>query len=99
MNDEYAKMAVLESQIEELRKELTQTKIALDIARDGNSHNVSVILDTITSVLADQETNLSNYINRFMTQEERDRHGDNIMGYLCSPSGISSTININLMAR
>ncbi len=58
-----------------------------------------IILDEIEKHLDDQEESIVRYMNEFMTQEERDRHGDNIWGYLKKGKGIVAEVNLYLMSK
>ncbi len=56
-------------------------------------------LNIIEEKLNQQNDDLLDYMNKHMTQEERNRHGDNIYSYLLKYKSLKSWINMNLMAN
>lgn len=58
-----------------------------------------LLFDEIEKKLNEQEESIVNYMNEYMTQEERDRHGDNIWGYLKKGKGVVAELNLFLMSK
>ena len=56
------------------------------------------ILKKIEEMLNKQEEDIINYMNTVMTQTERNRHGDNIWGYLLRAQGTLAEIRLEMMA-
>jgi hypothetical protein len=50
-------------------------------------------------MLEKQEQDIVNYMNTYMTQGERDRHGDNIWFYLLKPQSVKARLDLIEMAN
>jgi len=70
-------------------------KILLDLFVVSDS---DFIFNSLRNKLDEQEDNVVEYMNKYMTQEERDRHGDNIWGLLVRSQGLISQISLEMMA-
>ena len=64
----------------------------------SNISDIDFIFNLLENLLNKQEENIVNYMNKFMTQEERNRHGDNICNYLLSSMGTLAEIRLRMMA-
>jgi len=58
-----------------------------------------MIRDEIIKMLEKQEQDIVNYMNTYMTQGERDRHGDNIWFYLLKPQSVKARLDLIEMAN
>jgi hypothetical protein len=56
------------------------------------------IFNSLRNKLDEQENKVVEYMNKYMTQEERNRHGDNIWGLLVRSQGLISQISLEMMA-
>ena len=56
------------------------------------------IFNSLRKKLDEQEDKVVEYMNKYMTQEERNRHGDNIWGILVRSQGVISEISLEMMA-
>jgi hypothetical protein len=56
------------------------------------------IFNLLRKKLDEQEDKVVEYMNKYMTQEERNRHGDNIWGFLVRSQGVISEISLEMMA-
>jgi hypothetical protein len=56
------------------------------------------IFNSLRNKLDEQEDKVVEYMNKYTTQEERDRHGDNIWGLLVRSQGLISQISLEMMA-
>lgn len=56
------------------------------------------IFNLLRKMLEEQEDKVVGYMNMYMTQEERNRHGDNIWGFLVRSQGVISEISLEMMA-
>ena len=56
------------------------------------------IFNSLRKKLDEQEDRVVEYMNKYMTQEERNRHGDNIWGFLVRSQGLISQISLEMMA-
>jgi hypothetical protein len=56
------------------------------------------ITNIIKEELEAQEHRIISYVNKYMTQEERDKHGNNIWSYLVRPESIESLIRLRIIA-
>ncbi len=63
-----------------------------------NISDVDFIFNSIQDKLDEQEDKVVEYMNNYMTQEERNRHGDNIWGLLVRSQGLISQIRLEMMA-
>lgn len=55
-------------------------------------------LSTILRLIDKQEEDVTNYINEYMTQEERDRHGSNICSFLLKSQSVEALVGLMQMA-
>jgi hypothetical protein len=55
--------------------------------------------ELIEQILKKQESNVVFYMNTYMTQEERDRHGSNIWNLLAKPEPTIAWLELNEMAN
>lgn len=62
-----------------------------------NTSDVDSIFNLLENMLNKQEEHVLNYMNESMTQDERNRHGDNIWGYLIRAKGVIAEIKMNLL--
>lgn len=60
---------------------------------------VDLVKAHFSEVLTKQETNVANYMNNYMTQEERNQHGDNIMYMLEKANSSLAFFELKLMAN
>lgn len=60
---------------------------------------IEIVHKLIDDVLSKQESDIISYMNEYMTDVERNRHGDNIIGYLSKNYGMISSLNMILMSR
>ena len=58
-----------------------------------------LIISIVKSELDKQYKDIINYMNEFMTQEERNLHGDNIASYLIQSPSLLARIKLELMAK
>lgn len=56
------------------------------------------ILTLLEKMLNKQEEDVVNYMNDFMTQPERNRHGDHIWGFLLRSQATLAKIRLEMMA-
>jgi hypothetical protein len=56
------------------------------------------IFNSLRNKLDEQEDKVVEYMNKYMTQEERNRHGDNIWGLLVRSQGLISQISLEMIA-
>jgi len=56
------------------------------------------IFNSLRNKLDEQEDKVVEYMNKYMTQEERDKHGDNIWGLLVRSQGLISQISLEMMS-
>lgn len=57
------------------------------------------ILTEVKKMLDKQENDVVEYMNKYMTQDERNRHGDNIWGFLVKSDALISIIELKMMAK
>lgn len=55
-------------------------------------------LSTILRLIDKQEEDVTNYINEYMTQEERDMHGSNICSFLLKSQSVEALVGLMQMA-
>ena len=55
--------------------------------------------EQILKLLEKQEQDIVNYLNTYMTQEERDRHGENIMWFILKPQSVAAQLDLIEMAN
>lgn len=61
--------------------------------------NEQFIIDFVKGKLNEQNQKISEYINTYMTQEERDRHGNNLYVYLLSPELLETLIESEMIVK
>ena len=54
--------------------------------------------EQILKLLEKQEQDIINYMNTYMTQEERDKHGENIMWFILKPQSVAAWLDLVEMA-
>ena len=64
----------------------------------GEESDSDFILESFKKLLIEQENNIVEYMNKYMTQEERNKHGDNIWGFLARADGALAKIRMEMMA-
>lgn len=55
--------------------------------------------EEILKLLDKQEQDIVNYMNTYMAQEERDRHGDNIWFFLLKSKSVKAMLDLIEMAN
>lgn len=55
--------------------------------------------EQILKLLEKQEQDIINYMNTYMTQEERDKHGENIMWFVLKPQSVAARLDLIEMAN
>lgn len=64
------------------------------------NHDVFDLITThFTEVLDKQEKDITDYMNEYMTQEERNQHGDNIWNMLVRAKPSLAFFELKLMAN
>jgi len=76
-------------------QELNEASENLNISDVSDS---DFIFNSLRNKLDEQEDKVVEYMNKYMTQEERNRHGDNIWGLLVRSPGLISQISLEMMA-
>jgi hypothetical protein len=82
-------------------KDLTHIKRFNESEENLNISDVSdsdFIFSSLRNKLDEQEDKVVEYMNKYMTQEERNRHVDNIWGFLVRSQGVISEISLEMMA-
>lgn len=60
--------------------------------------NSDFIFNLLEKMLNKQEEDVVNYMNESMTQTERNKHGENIWGYLLRAQGALAEIRLEMIA-
>lgn len=55
--------------------------------------------EQILKLLEKQEQDIINYMNTYMAQEERDKHGENIMWFILKPQSVAAQLDLIKMAN
>ena len=63
-----------------------------------NIDDISFVIRIVEEQLNKQNQELVDYMNKYMTQEERNKHGDNISSFLQKPDALKSWISLKMMA-
>ncbi len=63
---------------------------------EQQTHNMK---EHIVKLLEKQEQDIINYMNTYMTQEERDRHSENIMWFVLKPQSVAAQLDLIGMAN